>query len=357
MREQPAAANAVVHLVWGPLGVEPLRAFLRSYHAHDAGAPHELVVVFNGVPRGDADRAGASAPARADLTGGIETPGREAFLAELEDTPHRLIELERPVQDLAAYALLFERLEHSRLCFLNSYSEILSADWLAKLDHALDQPQAGLVGATGSWASVHSGVLHALFLPNQYRGVLPPKKVAREQFREIELERNGRGRQTDREPPRRSLARAVLATLKTFPAMPEQLLRFESFPAHHLRTNAFMAERSILQNLRLGRIERKMDAYLLENGRNSFTRQVQRMGLRTLVVARDGSLYDQERWPLSRTFWQCDQEGLLIADNQTRSYANGGIDRRRLLSAFAWGEQADPRLPTIKADREQPDNA
>ncbi len=44
---------AVVHLVWGPLGPEPLRDFLRSYHAHDAGAPHELVVLFNGVPHGD----------------------------------------------------------------------------------------------------------------------------------------------------------------------------------------------------------------------------------------------------------------------------------------------------------------
>jgi hypothetical protein len=127
--------------------------------------------------------------------------------------------------------------------------------------------------------------------------------------------------------------------------MPEQLLRFESFPAHHVRTNAFMIERATLTALRIGRLNRKMDAYLLESGRRSLTRQVQRLGLRTLVVARDGAFYDHEDWPRSLTLWQGDQEGLMIADNQTRTYANGGIERRSLLSAFAWGGLADPSPP------------
>jgi hypothetical protein len=333
------AVTAVVHLVWGPLGPEPLRDFLRSYHAHDAGAPHELVVLFNGVPRAD----------------------REAFLAELRDTPHRLIELDRPVQDLAAYAQVVERLEHDRLCFLNSYSTLLAADWLAKLEHALDQPQVGLVGASGSWASIHSMVLHSLFLPNPYSGLLE-KKVARAQFREIELERSAAsgsadeppqddGPPRDDEPPGPALTRAILAALRTLPSMPGQLLRFEGFPSPHLRTNAFIGARDTLRNLHWGTIERKLDAYLLENGRNRFTRQLRRLGLRTLVVARDGSFYDQDAWPLSHTLWQGDQEGLLIADNQTRLYAVGGMDRRRLLSAYAWGRQAEPAEPSDRDGR------
>ncbi len=319
--------TAVVHLVWGPLGLAPLRDFLRSYHAHDAGAPHELVALFNGVSGAD----------------------REAFLAELRDTPHRLIELDRPVQDLAAYAQVLERLDHARLCFLNSYSTLLASGWLAKLEHALDQPRVGLVGASGSWASVHSMVLHSLFLPNPYRGLLD-KRVARAQFREIELERSGTAGRAD-EPPRDdgppgpSPPHAMLAALRTLPSMPGQLFRFEGFPSPHLRTNAFMGARDTLRNLRWGTINQKLDAYLLENGRHRFTRQLQRLGLRTLVVARDGSFYAQDDWPLSRTFWQGDQEGLLIADNQTRLYSNGGIDRQRLLSAYAWGRQGEPSDP------------
>ncbi len=70
-----------------------------------------------------------------------------------------------------------------------------------------------------------------------------------------------------------------------------------------------------------------------------------------LVADRDGAVYDQEQWPLSRTLWQRDQEGLMVADNQTRSYAHGDMERRRLLSAFAWGRQADPRPPRISEHR------
>jgi hypothetical protein len=316
----------VVHLVWGPLGAMPLRRFIASYRRHSAGAEHELIALLNGV---DEDR-------------------RPAIEAELEGVEHRLLRLDEPVQDLAAYAQAAARLDHERLCFLNSHSEFLVADWLVKLQGALDQVAAGIVGATGSWASVRSGTLNGLFLPNAYRGVVPERRVAREQLLAIELERDDEQVETD-SPARRTLLGSAIATLRTLPAMPEQLLRFESFPAHHLRTNAFMIDRALLADLRTGRVRRKMDAYLLESGRRSLTRQVQRRGLRALVVARDGAVYDQDDWPASRTLWQGEQEGLMIADNQTRMYSNGGIDRRRLLSAFAWGRRADPRVPAAES--------
>jgi hypothetical protein len=313
---------AVVHLVWGPLGTPSLREFVASYRRWDAGTEHQLVVLFNGVD-----------------------PGRRAlFEAELDGVEHRPLTLAEPVQDLAAYAQAAALLEHDRLCFLNSHSQVLIHGWLANLTDALAQPGVGIVGATGSWASVRSGTLNGLFLPNPYRGVVPARRVAREQLLAIELERGGK----EVEPaaqPRRSLWGSLGATLATLPAMPEQLLRFEGFPARHLRTNAFMLERELLAGLQIGRVKRKMDAYLLESGRHSLTRQIRGRGLRTVVVARDGALYDPEEWPASRTLWQGEQEGLMIADNQTRMYANGGIDRRRLLSTFAWGRQADPRAP------------
>jgi hypothetical protein len=310
----------VVHLVWGPLGPAPLREFLTSYRRHAAGIDHELVVLLNGV--------------------GAEQ--RALLLAELDGVEHRLLTLPAPVQDLAAYLQAAAELEHERLCFLNSYSAILARDWLAKFNRALDEPAAGLVAATGSWASVRSAVANGLFLPNPYRGVVPGRGVAREQLAAMELERLG-GEVSAEKPSSCSLIASVRATLKTLPPVPEQLLRFEGFPAPHLRTNAFMADRARLRGLRTGRIVRKMDAYLLESGHRSFTRQIHGLGLRALVVDRDGACYDDEDWPQSRTLWQGDQEGLLIADNQTRIYSNGGIDRRRLLSAFAWGRRADPR--------------
>jgi len=312
---------AVVHLVWGPLGVAPVREFLASYRRHAAGVEHELIVLLNGVDDEDL---------------------RSQLLAELERIEHRLLTLPKPVQDLTAYAQAARQLEHERLCFVNSHSVILAAEWLAKLSDGLDQPHAGLVAATGSWASLSSWVRYTLLLPGPYSGVLPDRRAAKQQFIAIGAEREGADRPSDGErssPPR---GPSPLDRLRELPSIPEQLIRFGAFPAQHLRTNAFMAERAVFTSLRMGRIARKMDAYSLESGRNSITRQVQRRGLRALVVDRDGGLYDPERWPESRTFWQGDQEGLLIADNQTCFYSNGPPERRRLLSAFAWGRQADP---------------
>lgn len=316
---------AVVHLVWGPLGAAWPRRFLDSYRQHPAGVNHDLVLLLNNV----------SAEARSALS------------AELEGIEHRLLDLHEPVQDLTAYAEAVERLDHDRLCFLNSYSAILSSDWLSKLQHALDQPKVGLVGATGSWASVRSSVLNSLFLPNPYRGALPKRSITRDEMNAINTEIEQMRTSPDTAPiaaatPPRKLSTSVISTLKSFAPMPEQIRRFSAFPAYHIRTNGFMANRALLAQLQMHGISRKMDAYALESGRDSLTRQIQRRGLRALVVARDGTFYEQEQWPLSRTFWQGRQEGLLIADNQTRIYANGSLDRRRVLAGFAWGPRADP---------------
>jgi hypothetical protein len=133
----------LVHLVWAPLGPGPLRAFLRSYSEHPAGADHELVILLNGV---GVELAGDGRPGEPPLS-------RETLLDELRGTEHRLIELETPVLDLAAYGVAARSLEHPRLCFLNSYSVILGDSWLGHLAAAADLPGVGLAGATGSWES------------------------------------------------------------------------------------------------------------------------------------------------------------------------------------------------------------
>jgi hypothetical protein len=307
----------VVHLVWGPLGPEPLRRFLRSYREHPAGAAHELVILLNNV---DANR-------------------RPELLGELEGVPHRLLDLPAPVQDLAAYAQAARRLEHERLCFLNSHSEILAADWLAKLDGALEAPDAGLVGATGSWGSQRSHLLHDRGLPSPYRSVFPDRRWMQEQFLAIDRERFG-------EPARLPKTRRLLNTWRaTF----EAVIGFGSFPAPHLRTTAFLVDRALFVSLNPQgrRLRRKVHAFALESGRRSYTRRIQSLGLRVLVVDREGARYEPEQWDRSRTFWQADQEGLLVADNQTRRYETGDRDRKLLLARFAWGARAINRGPVL----------
>jgi hypothetical protein len=300
----------VVHLVWGPLGSKPLRRFLCSYRKHPAGAEHELVILLNNVPERQ----------------------RPELLAELEGVPHRVLALAESVQDLAAYAQAAEQLEHERLCFLNSYSEILAPNWLLKFQLALDKPGAGLVGATGSWASQRSHLLHDRHLPSPYRSVFPDRRWMQVQCRAIDNELVGE----------HARFVEVRRQLNTWRATAEAVFSFDSFPSAHLRTNAFLVDRVLFASLhpRNLRLSRKVHAFALESGRHSYTRRVQDRGLRVLVVDRMGTCFEPKQWDRSHTFWQAEQAGLLIADNQTRRYESGDRDRKSLLARFAWGSRA-----------------
>jgi hypothetical protein len=261
----------LVHLVWAPLGPEPLREFLRSYHAHTSGAEHELAIALNGAEGGG-------------------DSSREALLAELAGTTYRLLVLEQPMLDLAAYAKAARMLEHSRLCFLNSYSVILADGWLGRLSRALDEPGVGLAGATASWESQAEWV----------RG-----KAAYWAYQLLTL------RRARRDYPR--------------------------FPNPHVRTTGFMISRAALLEMGLERVRDKSSAYLLESGWRSITRRVQQSGLRAVVVGRDGRVYDVDEWPASHTFRSGDQDNLLIADNQTGDYQSSSPRLRRRLSRDSWG--------------------
>lgn len=264
----------LVHLVWAPLGQPPLREFVRSYQAHAAGGEHELVIVLNGASPEPGD------------------PPREALLAELADTEHRLIVLERPLLDLAAYGEAARRIEHPRLCFLNSYSVILVDGWLGRLSRALDQPGVGLAGASASWESQAEWM---------------------------------RGKARHWPPQLLTLHRAR----KDYPR----------FPNPHIRTTAFMINRDAILETGLDGVRDKRSAYLLESGPSSITRQVQDKGLRPVVAGRDERVYDVADWGRSHTYRSGAQDNLLVADNRTRDWLRASPRLKRRLSSDAWGER------------------
>jgi hypothetical protein len=279
-RAKPEALG-VVHLVWAPLGPEPLRAFLRSYRAHPPGIAHELVIVLNGAP-------GDTPQARSRAAGALT---REDLAAELVGIEHRLVVLAEPVLDLAAYGLVAQALTHPRLCFLNSYSVILADRWLALLAQALDDAGTGLVGTTASWESQSQWI--------RGRARHWPYQLARL-----------RGARRD----------------------------YPRFPNPHIRTSAFMIERAVLLAMNLDAARDKRDTYLLESGRRSITRQVLERALRAVVVGRDGRAYGVKDWAASRTYRSGEQDNLLVADRRTEDWLAASPRLRRRLSRDAWGD-------------------
>ncbi len=297
----------VVHLVWKPLGIEPLRSFLASYRELPGGVPHRLLVVYNGFAPG------------ADLG---------AYRRALAGVAHDTLILPAPVQDIPAYFAAAAEARERYVCFLNSHSVLLDPLWLGKLLACLRQPRVGLVGATGSWSSLLSytqlthrdaGFYRGLFSPYAPGEVLPWYAYLR--------------------AVPRLLKRRIFSSIRAHEA------RFLPFPCHHLRTNTFMLERETMLGLRREPIRTKFDAYVFESGLDSLTAQILGRGQAVLVVGRDGVGYPIEDWCKSDTFWHGDQQNLLVADNQTRRYENGTPARRQFLRRFSWGLAAEEAVP------------
>ncbi|MBC8074609.1 MAG: hypothetical protein H7Y32_00915, partial [Chloroflexales bacterium] len=216
--------------------------------------------------------------------------------ALLHDTPYRALYLADVGFDIGPYAVAAQRFEHRYFCFLNSFSAPLADGWLASLYRQLLTPGVGLAGASGSWESAYTNVLAATVL-QQMQGP-----------RALHL-------------PRLLAYRAL----------------FDPFPNPHIRSNGFMVERATMRAIRTGRIVSKRAAHRFEAGRHSLTKQIAALGLRALIVGRNGEGYEHDAWPHSGTFRQSEQENLLIADNRSEVYQRANEQQRERLARLSWG--------------------
>jgi hypothetical protein len=273
------AGICVVHLVRKTNGIEPFRRFLESYLKFPAGIDHELVILYKGFKAKDLS----------------------SYRNLLEGVPHSSIMIADIGFDLRAYFTAVEKVCCRYLCFINSFSVVLDGDWLFKFYRHITRPGIGLVGATASWGSIRPGPITRKKNPALWLKVVRP-----------------------------FLWRMLRAYVGFY---------FDEFPNYHVRTNGFMIARDTMSRIRRGLLLTKMQTYRLESGKNSLTKQVERMGLRPLVVGRDGIGYEKEEWHTSHTFWCEGQKNLLIADNQTKTYELDDADGRQRLERFAWGEK------------------
>ena len=126
----------VIYLCRFAEGEEPVRRFLGTYRAHDAGMAHDFHVVFKGFP----DQARL-----------------EASRALFADIPINAIELDDTGFDLGSYVSAARKVSNRRVIFLNTFSQIRALNWLRHFDQAMNKSGVGVVGATGSWQSNAAG--------------------------------------------------------------------------------------------------------------------------------------------------------------------------------------------------------
>ena len=254
---------------------------------HPAGIDHDLIFLLKGYPEGRLDSEIAS------LIG---------------DVRHECLWVPDRGYDVETYWLLVRRGAFDYYCFLNSFSEILAPDWLAKIHANVSKDGIGIAGATGSWESLYQDLLDAAEGIVHHRGMAGAFH------------------------PRNALNWLRLMAKSGF-----RRAQFDAFPNPHLRSNAFMVSSSIARQLRIGKVRSKENAWKLESGRRGITSQIVAMGKQAIVVDKEGVGYEWKRWADSKTFWQGRQESLLVADNQTRRYQEATAQQQQKLARLAWG--------------------
>ena len=110
------------------------------------------------------------------------------------------------------------------------------------------------------------------------------------------------------------------------------------YPNLHIRTSAFLIERTTFLALDRGRLKTKNDNYHFESGLHSMTRQLLANGGKAVVVGRNNQYWLADDWPKSHTFSSGQQENLLIADNQTESYEGARLEERKEIAKRTWGD-------------------
>ncbi len=270
----------LVYLARAKTGMEPFQRFLEALRRFPPGAPHDFLIVFKGFRN---------------------SSEIDDWLQAAREFAPRKLTMRDFGFDLDAYRLAAQTHSYEWFCFLNSFSEPLAERWLEKLFSVAQTKNVGLAGATGSYESMYTNAL---------------------------MERDTSPTASPVSALRMKVRIAVCARL--FPPMPNP----------HIRSNAFITSRARMLQVWPGHIFVKRAAYLFENGKNSLTRRIERMGLEVMVVGKDGRAYPKADWPSSRAFRMGTQENLLVADNQTRLYDLADPATRERLSKLAWGPDA-----------------
>ncbi len=301
------ASVGVIYLCRFAERERPVRAFVDSYRAHPAGLDHDLHVIFKGFRSPE-----SLATARALFA----------------DLPIHPVELDDKAYDIGSYLTVARLVSNRRLIFFNTFAELLADRWLKKFDEALSLPGVGLVGATGSWQSPSS--LYVARLKHWVRHPLDYLNY----LNQLRADPSTAGETM--QPHGGQIFRRFCSSLYDLLRFDHYLARYIAYPNPHIRTNAFMIERDRFLALKVPSFRTKFGVYRFESGRQSLTQQMLAQNLRPVVVDRNGHAYDVADWKSSSTFWIDQQKNLIVADNRTRDYSDGGQRIRARLQALAW---------------------
>ncbi|WP_316189352.1 hypothetical protein [Bradyrhizobium sp. SZCCHNS1054] len=327
---------AVVYLARLAEGLGPLRKFARSYFDYPAGASHRLFVLYKADDWSLLDSA------------------RRIF----GPIPHMELRVPDAIGvDIDAYRWAVRTISNDRVCFFNTFSEIRTNDWLAKLDDNLTR-RVGVVGATASyealpnslelvskvvWLCANCNIAYDRNIAHYYEDILSqhaPRWIGRSRFR--------KALSLLLRPGRASVERKFSdywQSLTDRGGALEWYMQFPSFPNPHIRTNAFMLRRNDARRYLSEPVIKKQNASLFECGPRGLTSRVILDNMHPILVGADGNGYEPHSWPHTETFRLETQQNILIGDNRTEMYDSLSPKNKAVYSWMSWGIYGSARVP------------
>jgi len=292
--------------------------------------------------------------------------------------PHQVTQVEDEIgQDIQAYKVVAQRFMHPYVCFLNTFSILLADEWLKKLYDAISLPDAGLVGATGSYESLYSSweAIHraqwlttkhcaydrdttlawswlmASFNPDSLRASRSLFWRVRRFVSDIKRRRPKIADRLDAHRPVWEQAISKGSTL-------EFVNDFSYFPNPHIRSNVFMMPGQAFRDAPIMTGDAKTVGSNFESGFTGLSKRVLDRGQKLYVVGADGRAFDVPDWPNSGCFRSGTQANLLASDNQTVTWDRMTEQVRNTHRIMTWGgylpTTKDPSLLGIPFDASRP---
>jgi glycosyltransferase involved in cell wall biosynthesis len=321
MRKSARPDIAVFYLARLAEGFEAFERFVASYQTYPAGIDHDLVLIAKGF----------------DANGSHDLKRLQSIF---RGVPHRIVTVADEIgYDIHAYKTAAAQIEWDCACFINTFTELQSDNWLRKLYDNLSDSDVGIVGATGSYESLYNSMKalnKASWSCTQHVRFDAKLAASFEWYLRMTVGRWLRPLRTWRRLTRpmtdtlrrrvswRDLSGSYEHVWTNFTNSNGPLAVFANFPRFpnpHIRSNVFMLRRDLFNAVPLPG-DSKIGCCEFESGRDGLSRAALSRGLKLLVVGADGRGYDLDEWPLSDTFRLGRQNNLLAHDNQTRAYTD-----------------------------------
>jgi hypothetical protein len=264
-------------------GLGAAERFIDHYCEYDPGCEHDLVVVFKGW-----DKAQAQV--------------KQELMLRFQSLAAKVVELDDDGFDWGAYMRVSVILQTDFICFLNSFSRPLGHLWLKYMYQSIKVKDVGICGATAAYKA--------------WRFSWPPFELR--------------------------FLPAIMYPLRVIRRLVNNCLLFGSYPSEycpHLRSNGFAVERDSFLNFASSNAipQSKRDCYRLESGVGSYSNYVLSLNQKLVLVDKFGTYYDTDDWIRSNTYCCPGQPGLCIADNNTDSYDKQDISGKRRMEFDVWG--------------------